>query len=352
MIKNKILLVLVLDIALLLLPLSFLRGEEMDAIVSLVIDDPDSAKPFMTGVRLSSWDGPRQLYVLQIESLAETWKTLGPFQLDDQRDISASNCSLRSDSASLAGNLQEIKKLLVPMLKSLENPKPQPLSASPPKLEAESVTHKEKLVGLPPALKARPFACAISQPQGRETIFRADLATFSPTQSDILLEGNVTVTGGNLTRLTAEHILWKVIPQELNVEGTYCFQTGEREIRGQDACFSLSGGGMEPIKFATTQTLPYPGELSSPASIGPFMVSPRGKGSPLRKKTILSILSKTALQMINAAVVPMDQRLTSVMNQGKEASFPYPKQNVFPSPPKTDSLEKIYDRELFCEKSR
>ena len=250
----------------------------MDATANPAIADPVSAKPIMTGVRLTSWDDQRQLFVLQIESLELIGKTLGDFQLEDQRDISANNCYLRSDSASLTGNLQEIEKLLFLMMQSFKDPIPQPLSASPSKLETKPVTYTEKLIGLPPTLKAKPFACAITQPQGIETLFRADLATFDPTQTDIALEGNVKVKGGNQTRLTAEHISWRVTPQELNVEGDYCFQTGEREIKGQGACFSIAGGGLEPVKSIKTQTLPDLRELPSSAPMAPLMISERGRG--------------------------------------------------------------------------
>jgi hypothetical protein len=339
-----ILSVLLLVIALLLLPLSFIRGGEIDAMANPAIADPVSAKPFLTGVRLSSWDGQRQLFVLQIESLELIWKTLGPFQLEEHRDISAINCYLRSDSASLAGNLQEIEKLLFPMIQSLKNPIPKDSSASPPELDAKPVSYTEKLIGLPPALKARPFACAISQPQGLETIFRADLATFDPTQTDISLEGNVAVQGDNQTRLTAEHIIWSVTPQELNVEGAYRFQTGEREIKGRDACFSIAGGGLEPVKLTNTQTLPCLRELPSSAPMAPFMISQSGKGLRPRKKTILSHLSRTLFQMMRATVAPTDQRLTSAKSS---------KQKVYPAPsPITHSLEETVDRELFSEKSR
>jgi hypothetical protein len=347
-----ILSVLLLVIALLLLPLSSIGGSGIDTIINPAIADPVSAKPYMTGIRLSSWDGQRQLFVLQIESLGPIWKTLGPFQLDDHQDISANNCSLRSESASLAGNLQEIEKLLFSMMKSLKNPIPKPVSASPPKLEVKPVTYTENLLGLPPALKARPFACAIFQPQGTETIFRADLATFYPTQTDITLEGNVEVKGGNQTRLTAEHIIWSVTPQELTVEGAYRFQTGEREIKGQNACFSLVGGGLEPVKFTKTQTLPDLRELPSSAPIVPFMISERGKGLRRGKKTIVDYLSRTVFQLMSTAVAPMDQRLTSAKNQGKEASFPYSKPNVYPPSSMTRSPEEIVGRELFSEKSR
>jgi hypothetical protein len=347
-----ILSVLLLDIALLLLPLSFIGGWKMDARANPAIADPVSAKPFMTGVRLTSSDGQQQLFVLQIESLELIGKTLGPFQLEDHRDISANNCYLRSDSDSLSGNLREIEKFFIFMMKSLKNPTPQPLNASPPNIDAKSVTYMDKLVGLPPTLKARPFACAISKPQGIETIFQADLATFDPNQTDMTLEGNVKVKGGNQTCLTAEHIIWRVTPQELNVEGAYRFQTGEREINGQDARFSIAGGGLEPVKLIKTQTLPCLRELPSSAPVAPFMISPRAKGLRSRKKTILSHLSRTLLQNMSATVAPMDQRLTSEKNQGKEGSFSFPKPNVYPAPPSmTYSAEETADRELFCEKS-
>jgi hypothetical protein len=296
-------------------------------------------------------DGEQQLFVLQIDSLELIWKTLGPFQLEDQRDISASNCYLRSDSASLSGNIQEIGKLLIPMMQTLKNPTPQPASASTAKLGGESVTYTEKIVGLPPTLKARPFACAISHPQGMETNFQANLATFDPTESGITLEGQVKVTGGNQTCLTAEHIIWRVTPQELYVEGAYCFQTGERETTGQDAWFSLAGGGLEPVKIINTQNLPGLNEVPSSAPIAPFMASPRGKGWRSLKKTILSPLCRTLLQNMSATVAPMEQRLTSEKNQVKEAAFPYRKAKVYPAPPMTHSMEETVDRELFCEKS-
>jgi hypothetical protein len=238
------------------------------------------------------------------------------------------------------------------MMQSFKDPIPKPLSASPPKLETKPVTYTEKLVGLPPTLKASPFACAISQPQGIETIFRADLATFDPTQTDITLEGNVKVEGGNQTRLTAEHIIWRVTPQELSVEGAYRFQTGEREIKGLDACFSIAGGELEPVKFTKNQTPPHLRELPSSAPIAPFMISERGKGLRSRKKTIMAHLSRTVLQLMSATVATMDQRLTSEKNQGKGASFHYSKQNVYPPSPMTHSLEETFNRELFSEKSR
>ena len=347
-----ILSVLLLNIVLLLLPLSFIKGWEIDTIANPAIAAPVSAEPLMTGVRLTSWDGQRQLFVLQVESFELTWKTLGPFQLEEHRDISAINCYLRSDSASLAGNLKEIENLLFFMMKSLANPVSKPLSASPTKLDAQPVTYTQKLIGLPPTLKALPFAGAISQPQGLQTVFRADLATFYPNQTDITLEGNVKVEGGNQTRLTAEHILWRVTPQELNVEGAYRFQTGAREIKGRGGCFSIAGGGIEPVKLTKTQTLPHLRELPSSAPIAPFMIPERGKDVHHRKKTILSHLSQTVHQMMSATVAPVDKRLTSAKYQRKEASFPASKQTVYPRSPNTYSLEETFDRELFSEKSR
>jgi hypothetical protein len=347
-----ILLVLLLEIALLLLPPSFIKGWKIDTIANPAIAEPVPAKPLMTGVRLTSWDGQRQLFVLQIESLELIPKTLGPFQLEDHRDISANNCYLRSDSASLFRNLHEIEKLLVSMMQSLNNPTAKPLSAHPPKSEAKPVSYTENLVRLPPTLKAQPFACTISQPQGIETIFRADLATFNPAETDIPLEGNVKVEGGNQTCLTAEHIVWRVSPQELNVEGVYRFQTGEREIKGQDARFSITGGVLKPVNFTQIQPPPYLKELPSSAPIAPFMSSERGKSSRSRKKNIMSHLSRTVLQMMAGTVAPMDQRLTSEKNQGKEGSFSCPKPNVYPLPPTmTYSAEDTVYRELFCEKS-
>lgn len=341
-----------LDIALLLLPLSSIRGGEIDATVNPVIADPVSVKPYMTGVKLISWDDQRQLFFLQIESLEPITKTLGPFQMDDYRDISAINCYLKSGSASLPGNLQEIGKLLAIMMKSLINPMPESLSASPPKLESQPVTYTGQLVRLPPALKARPFACVISQPQGIETVLRAALATFDPTETDIVLEGNVEVKGGNQTRLTAEQISWRVTLQELNVEGAYCFQTRDREIKGMGASFSIAGGGIQPAKSTQTQTLPDLRRLPSSATIVPLMISERRKSLRSRKKTILSHLSRTAFQIINAGVAPMNQPSTTAKSQGEKAAFSYSKQNVYPSSPMTRSLQEIVDRELFSEKCR
>jgi hypothetical protein len=343
---------ILLDIALLLLPLSPSRGSGIDVKVNPVIADPVSAKPFMTGVRLTSWDDQRQLFFLQIESLEPITKTLGPFQMDDYRDISAINCYLRSGSASLAGNLQEIGKLLAIMMKSLINPMPGSLSASPPKLEPQPVTYTETLVRLPPALIARPFACAISQPQGGETFFRAGMATFDPAETDIALEGNVEVRGANQTHLTAEQMSWRVIPQELTVEGDYCFQTGGRKIKGRGASFSLADGRLEPVKSTKTQVLPDLRGLPSSASMVPLMMSTRGKSLRSRKKTILTHLSRTAFQMMSATVAPMNQPATTANNQGKGATFSAAKPTVYPPSPMNRSLQEMVDRELFSEKSR
>jgi hypothetical protein len=341
-----------LNIALLLLPLSSIRGAGIDATVDPVIADPVSVKPFMTGVKLISWDDQRQLFFLQVESLGPITKTLGPFQMDDHRDISAINCYLKSGSASLPGNLQEIGKLLAMMMKSLITPMPESLSSSPPELESQPVTHTEQLVRLPPALKARPFACVISQPQGIETVLRADLATFDPTETDIVLEGNVEVKGGNQTRLTAEQVSWRVTPQELDVEGAYCFQTREREIKGMGASFCIAGGGIQPVKSIKTQTLPDLRGLPSSATLVPLMFSERRKSSRPRKKTILSHLSRSAFQILNTQVGPMNQPSTTAKNQGEKAASSYPKQNVYPPSPTNRSLQEIYDRELFSEKCR
>jgi hypothetical protein len=337
-----------LQIALLLLPFSSISGSGIDAVGNPVIAGPVSTNPFMTGVRLTSWDEQRQLFVLQIDSLESIEKTLGPLYMDDYRDISAINCYLRSGSASLAENLQEVGKLLAVMMESLIKPIPEPLSASPPQVESTPVTYTGKLVGLPPALKARPFSCAISQPQGTETFFRADLATFDPTETDITLEGNVEVRGGNQTRLTAEHMSWVVNPLKLNVEGDYCFQTGAREVKGRGASFSLSGGGIELAKSTETQTLPDMKELPSSAAISPLMIPGRGKSLRVRKKTILSYLSRSALKMMNSMVMLEEQRLASAKNQGKGAS--YPVQKFYPPSPTTRSLEEVFNRELFSEK--
>ena len=81
-----ILSVLLLVIALILFPLSFIRGWEINTIANAAIADPVFAKPFMTGVRITSWHGHQQLFVLQIESIELILKTLGPFQLEDYRE--------------------------------------------------------------------------------------------------------------------------------------------------------------------------------------------------------------------------------------------------------------------------
>jgi hypothetical protein len=346
-----ILSVLLLTITMLLLPFSCIKWWQVDKPANLSIADSVSAKPLMTGVRLTAWDGQRQLFVLQVESLEFIWKTLGPLQLEDQRDLSANNCYLRSDSASLSGNLQEIKRFLFSMLISLKKPTPKPLSASSPQSKAKPVAYTENLVGLPPTLKAGPFTCVISQPQGIETIFQADLATFYPGQTDITLEGNVQVKGGNQACLTAEHVVWSVTQQELNVEEAYRFQNGEREIKGREACFSLTGGRLEPVKIIKTQTLPYLRDLPSSGPLAPCMISARGQNLPAFKKNLID-LSRLMLQTMSATVEPTDQRLTSAKNQGKEACFSSSKPNVYPPAPMTYSLEETFDRELFCEKSR
>jgi hypothetical protein len=347
-----ILSIALLDIALLLLPLSPIRGSGIDTKVNPVIADPVSAKPYMTGVRLTSWDDQRQLFFLQIESLEPIAKTLGPFQMDDYRDVCAINCHLRSGSASLAGNLQEIGKLLALMMKSQLNPMPGSLSASPPELEPQAVTYTESLVRLPPALIAKPFACAISQPRGGETFFRAGVATFDPAETDIALEGNVEVKGANQTRLTAEQMSWRVIPQELTVEGDYCFQSGGREIKGRGAAFSLAGGGLEPVKSIKTQALPDLRGLPSSVSMVPLMMSTRGKSFHFRKKTILTHLSKTAFQMMSATAAPMNRPATTGENQGKETALSSAKPTFYPASPMTRPLQEIVGRELFSEKIR
>ena len=92
-----------LNIALLLLPLSSTSASKMDTTINPAIADAVPAKPLMTGVRLTSWDDQRQLFLLEIESLEPITKTVGPFQMDDFHDISAIHCYLRSGSASLSG---------------------------------------------------------------------------------------------------------------------------------------------------------------------------------------------------------------------------------------------------------
>jgi hypothetical protein len=82
------------------------------------------------------------------------------------------------------------------------------------------------------------------------------------------------------------------------------------------------------------------------------MISERGKDLRRGKKTIVDYLSRTVFQLMSTAVAPMDQRLTSAKNQGKEASFPYSKPNVYPPSSMTRSPEEIVGRELFSEKSR
>jgi hypothetical protein len=342
---------LLIDIVLLLLPLAFISGSGTDARANPVIANPVSGKPFMTGINLISWDDQRQLFSLQIDSLEPITKTLGPFQMDDYRDVSATNCSLRSGSASLAGNLQEIGKLLGIMMKSLIEPMPESLSASPPKVAPKPVTQTGQLVRLPPALMARPFACAISHPRGRETFFRADLATFDPTDPDIALEGNVEVKGDNQTRLTAEQISWKVTSQELNVEGDYCYQTAGREIKGQGASFSFAGGSLEPVKSTSTPTRPDLRQLPSSASLIPLMISPRVKSSRSRKKTILTHLSRSAFQMISATTTPVNQPETTAQNRGNETAFSPAKPIFYPPSPLTRSMQEMFDRELFSEKN-
>ena len=226
-----------------------------------------------------------------------------------------------------------------------KNPTPKSLSASSSKSEANPVSYTEKLVGLPITLKAEPFTCVISQPQGRETIFRADLASFYPSQTDITLEGKVEVKGDNQTCLTAAHIVWRVTQQELEVEGAYRFQNGEREIKGQDACFSLAGGGLEPVKIVKIQTQPYLRDLPAYAPIAPGMIAAKGRDLFSGKKTILTDLSRMMLQTMSATVVAKDQQLASAKN-------PSSKPRVYPPTLMNYSLEETFERELFCEKSR
>ncbi len=226
--------VLLMAAVLVLFPLPFFGGWEVDPRTAApIIDDAEAnckANCLMNGIRLISWDGQNQLFCLQIELLEAVPKAVGSFKLVDHRDLWATNCFIKSESASLAVNFQEIGKLLVNMLKPLKKPSFRPL------------------VYLPPKLEAKPFSCTITQSPGGEVILQADLAAFYPGQTYIFLKGKVRANFGNQTCITAEQMVWSLTAQELNAKGPYTFQADDSKIRGRDACFSLSGGRIKRIK--------------------------------------------------------------------------------------------------------
>jgi hypothetical protein len=348
-----ILLVLMLEIFLLLAPLPFTRicGIDMRTTTAIAAEIP--GKPFMTGVKLSSWDGSRQLFVLEIASLHTICKSVGPFILEDHRDLAAKDWYLRSDSASLSRNLMEIGKLLFYMIKPFQEPTIKPPSKLKPKSETNPAIFRERLVRLPPELRASPFACAITQPNGIETILRANLAMFCPTETGIILEGHVRVNAHHQTCLTAEHMTWRVSAQELNVQGDYSLRTGEREIKGRGACFSISGGGLKSVKL-TTQIHPRPGELQAATQMAHMVMGGSATRYHFGKKDILSHLSRMLLQIMPAAIVamPREQGLPSANFRGKAPYSSYRKPITYPAPLTKYTLEETFERELFCEKPR
>lgn len=348
-----IFLVLVLEIFSLLVPLCTARSGGIDMRTPAAIADESPWKPFMTGVRVSSWDGPRQLFVLQIASLETVYKTVGPFILEDHRDFAAKDCYLRSDSASLSKNLREIGKLMSHMLKPFEGPTVKPQSKLKPGPEAKPTILTERFVGLVPGLKASPFSCEIAWPTGTETTLRADLAAFWPTGTDIALEGNIRVNGCHQTCLTAAHMIWRVSSQELFVPGDYSLQTAKGEIKGRDACFSISDGEFKPVKLQTP-IHPGLGELQVPAPTAPVMMMGSANQNPFGKKDMFSYLSRMLLQIMPAAVVagPVKQGLPPENFRGKVAYAYYSKPITYPAPFMKYSLEETFNRELFCEKCR
>ena len=128
--------ILLMAAVMVLVPFPFFGGRESDPRTTApIINDAEAncdANYLMSGIRLTSWDGPKQLFCLQVELLEAVPKSVGPFKLVDHRDLRATNCFIKSEGSSLAVNFQEIWELLVYMLKPLEKPSFRPSVYLPP----------------------------------------------------------------------------------------------------------------------------------------------------------------------------------------------------------------------------
>jgi hypothetical protein len=330
--KNKAMPILLMVVLLLLAGLPLETGGKIDPSLPRPILENKTAAPLMKGIKLTSWDGQQSLFCLQIEALQAVPKVVGPFTLVDQRDIKATNCTLKVGSAALAGSLQEIAQLVV----CVARPEKRPVAQS---------GLAPKLIELPPKFEAAPFACTITHHDCRETLLQADLATFNPGQTQITLEGNARVSAAKHVGLAASKMVWSVTTQQLKVEGIYTWQTGGRKITGKNDSFILSDDGIRRIKAKKSPALPFPGQSPAPNANALLMVAATGGDFLPLGNVFMSQLYGELPE--NRTVIG---ELTTATQESKEPRRDQ-KPTVYPSPPFARSLEESAVRELLCEKS-
>ncbi|MGB8991191.1 MAG: hypothetical protein WCD80_03965 [Desulfobaccales bacterium] len=247
--------------------------------------------PVMTEASISSWEGERRLYRLEIRQLTLIPKQWGPFVYEDCRDLAIQGCHLQVTSDALISSLKDIGEMLLvlgrqPQLAGLPAAGPTgPGPADPPSMT---------LIGLPPRIEARNFSCRVNYPGGQVLTISADLATLDPPNPCLDLEGNVQVEAGPAV-LHAAAACWAPLEEELLVLTPYTLAAGNQPRRGCNDNFSLARGELKRLRLAKA-SVPMTRVRAAPLTPAQFMAHLWGKRRGKRGDPFMSGMLLTTLQ--------------------------------------------------------
>jgi hypothetical protein len=251
----------------------------------------ETISPLMTGACISSWEGERRLYNLEIDKLTSVPKQWGPFVYEDCRDLSIQGCRLRVSRAALIPSLKDIGKTLLILGRQ---PQPARLPAAGSTGPGLANPLKMVLIGLPPRIEARNFSCQVDYPGARVLTISANLATLDPPNPVLELEGNVQVEAG-ATVLHAAAAIWAPLEKNLLVLTPYTLMAGNQPRRGCNDYFSLAQGELKRLRRANA-SLPAARVREAPLSPAQLMAHLWRQSSKKRADPLMSGLLLTTLQ--------------------------------------------------------
>jgi hypothetical protein len=240
----------------------------------------------LTGGRFSGWQGGKRLYFLEVASLTAVPKQWGPFSFQELRDFVIVDCRLQVEEQDLNAIWQQIGTSLYSLARTpaqinLQNADQGGLAAPAAPLF--------RLVAVPPAITAQPFACRLETASGEHINLEADQASFQPSEPVLHLNGSVRLISSRGSSLESSALEWWFCEQKIKVPGPYIFKKGRKLIQGRQGHFSLAGGKLTPDKAAPTAAAPATNAAAS--TLPPFPVMAVNAALPGKKNPLVTFFS-------------------------------------------------------------
>lgn len=236
----------------------------------------------LTEGRFSGWQGGRRLYLLEVASLTAVPKQWGPFAFQDLRDFMLAGCRLQVEEGDLAAIWQQLGKSL------------GALACAPAQRNLHTLDQGAglaapvfRLVSVPPAITARPFACRLQTGAGEYVTLEAEGASCQPSEPVLHLTGAVRVRGASGASLESAALDWWFEEQKIKAPGPYDYREGRKLLQGRQGHFSLAHGELLPDKTAPKAPAPAP----SAAALPPFPVMAVNAALPGKKNPLVTFFS-------------------------------------------------------------